>query len=133
MKKKGEFKAARARHIAKQELYDAIKLSREAGESWVNLGDKRLHLKSADFLIDALFGEYRRALVMTRDGGIILGDFYDKDGLHFEPDEADYRRDTTGRLNSYGGYDREHGPRSHLIQYGDIMAIVVEEHPRSKE
>lgn len=123
MKKKGEFKAARARHIAKQELYDAIKLSREAGESWVNLGDKRLHLKSADFMLDAVFGEYSRALVMTRDGGILLGEITDKDGVSFFPDNQHF---------DYKQY-RETGPRCHKIQYGDIMALVVEEHPRSKE
>lgn len=119
MKKKGEFKAARARHIAKQELYDAIKLSREAGESWVNLGDKRLHLKSAEAMIDGLYCQYNRALVMTRDAGIVLGDLFDKDGVEFCPD------------GSYDGHCS--GPRAHRIQYGDIMAIVVEEHSRSKE
>jgi hypothetical protein len=123
MKKKGEFKAARARHIAKQELYDAIKLSREVGESWVNLGDKRLHLKSADFMLDAVFGEYNRALVMTRDGGILLGEITDKDGVSFFPDNQHF---------NYKQY-RETGPRCHKIQYGDIVALVIEEHPRSKE
>lgn len=122
MQKKGEFKAARTRHIAKQELYDAIKWARETGESWVNLDDKRLHLKSPDFMLDAVFGEYSRALVMTRDGGILLGEITDKDGISFFPDDHHFDHKT----------HRETGPRCHKIQYGDIMALVIEEHPRDQ-
>jgi len=126
MKKKGEFKAARAIHIAKQSLYDAIKLAREAGESWVTLDGKRLRLNSPELMIDALFGEYNRALVMTRDGGIRLGDISEKDGLYFNPENwRGYVYDTSNRDGL-----RSAVPNGHHIQYGDIAALVIEEHVR---